>query len=146
MSDEKQKEEKKGGKVSGFFKNLGNKINDATYDMRAESDFNKNHPKYTVYTGSGLLAHTADLYAEEHFGGEVNYILAPSEDEEIKAGHVIVNDESGEAKYIAAVEKDVITYVFEEKSNEKPALKITLGEPAEKVEVIKVNDDYYLKK
>lgn len=139
-------EEKKGGKVSGFFKSIGNKFNDATYDMRAESDFSKNHAKYTVYTGASMLSHTAELPAEEHFGGEENYIVILGEYDEIAAGHIAVAESSGEPKYIAAVEKTTLTFEFEGKQNEKPAMKLTLGAPAEKVEVIRVGEDFYLKK
>ena len=57
-------EEKKGGKISGFFKNIGNKIGDATYDMRSDGEFDKLHPAYTVYTGAELLSHTAEFHAE----------------------------------------------------------------------------------
>ena len=47
--------------------------------------------------------------------------------------------------HIASVEKTTLTIEFEGKSNEKPALKIFLGEMAQKVDVIKVGNDFYLK-
>lgn len=145
VTPEEKPEEKKGGKVSGFFKNIGHKINDATYDMRADGDFNKNHPAYTVYTGPGTLSHCAELHCEEHLDGQGGYLVAPSEDKVIAAGHVIVNPKN-EAFYIGAVEKTEITFSFEDKQNTRPALKIVLGGPAERVEVIKANEVYYLKK
>lgn len=139
-------EEKKGGKVSGFFKSIGNKFNDATYDMRAESDFSKNHATYVVYTGATILSHTVELAAEEHFGGEENYVVILGEYDEIAPGQIIVAVEGDSPKYIAAVEKTTLTFEFEGKQNEKPAMKLTLGAPAEKVEVIRVGEDFYLKK
>lgn len=137
-------EEKKNGKISGFFKNLGAKINESTYDLRAADDYNKTHARYTVYTGSGVFSHTADLYCEERPGE--SYVIAPSEDGEIAPGQIITPYEKEDPRYIAAVEKTEISFEFEGKTNTKPALKITLGGPAEKVDVIKVGDSYYLKK
>lgn len=149
MADEEKEpevgEEKKGGKVSGFFKNLGHKINDATYDLRADADYEKNHPVYGVYTGAGTLSHYAALHCEEHFGGEENYIVAPSEDEKLAAGNVILTPKN-EVFYVQSVEKCEITFEFEGKQNVRKALKLVIGAPAEKVEVIRVNDDFYLKK
>lgn len=143
---EQQTKEEKKGKIGGFFKKIGDKFNDATYDMRAESDYNKSHGKYTVYTGAGILAHTAELYADEVESGGEKYIIAPSEDGEIKSGHIIISEKTGEAHYISSVTADKICINFEEKTCEKPALKIVFGEPAQKVEVIKAGDDFYLKK
>lgn len=143
-SEEAKSEDKKEGRISSFFKKVGKKIDDATYDMRAESDYNRRHTKYTVYTGAGFLAHTAELYAEVY--PEDNSIIAPGDDEEVRPGCVIVCEKTDEARYIELVSKTTVTYEFEGKTNEKPALKITLGEPAEKVDVIKVGDCYYLKK
>lgn len=142
--DTEVKEEKKEGKISGFFKKMGNKINDATYDMRAESDFNKNHRKYTVYTGAELLSPSINLYAEEYDGKKT--ILALGIDEDVKKGCVIVDEETENAYYIDGVENSEITFEFEEKKNTKPAMKIKLGALAESVEVIKANDKYYIKK
>ena len=147
MADEKKEpaEEKKSG-LSDFFKKVGNKFNDATYDMRAESDYNKNHSKYVVYTGTNILSHTVELYGSESIGSEGRFIVAPSADEEIKSGHIIVNDKSGEALYIASVSTTKLYFDFEGKTNEKQALKIVFGQPAEKVDVIKVGENYYLKR
>lgn len=141
----KTEEGKKGG-LSGFFKKVGDKFNDATYEMRAESDYNKNHNRYVVYTGAGLLSHTAELYGNETIGAEGKYIVAPSADEEIKSGHIIVNDKTGEALYISSVSTTKVYIDFEGKMTEKPALKIVMGQPAEKVDVIKVGDNFYIKK
>lgn len=144
-NEEEPKEEKKNG-ISGFFKKIGDKFNDATYDIRAESDYNKKHGKYVVYTGAGVLSHTAELYADESVSAEGKFIVAPSSDEEIKSGHIIVNDKTDEAFYISSVSSTKVYIDFEGKMSEKPALKIVFGEPAEKVDVIKVGDNYYLKK
>ena len=52
MADEEKKEgqteEKKEGKISGFFKKVGKKLDDATYDIRLQSEFDRTHKKYTV--------------------------------------------------------------------------------------------------
>ena len=146
MADEKelgeQPEEKKEGKISGFFKKVGKKFDDATYDMRLQSEFDKSHKKYAVYAGTSILTASPEIAVEEHL--DENYLLT-IDDEQIAAGNLIEDTETGDVMHIAAVEKATLTVEFEGKSNEKPALKIFLGEMAQKVDVIKVGNDFYLK-
>ncbi|MDE7379570.1 MAG: hypothetical protein K2N14_00830 [Clostridia bacterium] len=142
MADE-ENEEKKEGKISGFFKKMGKKLDDATYDMRLQSDFDKSHKKYTVYNSASVLAITPEISVEEHL--DENYLLTLDDDEQIAAGSLIVDSDNGDVIHIVAVEKTELTVEFEGKSNVKPALKIILGEMAQKVEVIKVGNEYYLK-
>lgn len=142
MADEEKKEEEKKEKV-GFFKKLGNKFNDATYDMRLQSDFDKSHAKYTVFASAAVLSVTPEISVEEHL--DENYLITLDDDEQIAAGNLIRNDETDEVLHIAAVESTTLTVEFEGKVNEKQALKIVLGEPAKKVEVIRVGNEYYLK-
>lgn len=136
-------EEKKDGKISGFFKKVGKKFDDATYDMRLQSDFDKTHKKYTVFAGTSLLTPSPEISVEEHL--DENYLLTLDDDEQIAAGNLIEDSETGDVMHIAAVESATLTVEFEGKSNEKPALKIFLGEMAQKVDVIKVGNDFYLK-
>ena len=150
MADEEKKgkgeapaEEKKEGKVSGFFKKIGTKFNDATYDMRLQSDFDKSHPKYTIYQGTSILSASPEIAVEEHL--DEFAVITLDDDEAIAVGNLIVCEKSGEVRHIAAVEPATLTVEFEGKSNEKPALKIILGELAQKVDVIKVGEEYYLK-
>lgn len=144
MADEEKKEEQKEeGKVSGFFKKLGKKFDDATYDMRLQSDFDKSHKKYTVYAGTSVLSVSPEIAVEEHL--DENYLLTIDDDAQIAAGNLIEDSETGDVMHIASVEKATLTVEFEGKTNEKPALKIFLGEMAQKVEVIKVGNDFYLK-
>ncbi len=140
---EEAKEEAKEGKVSGFFKKLGKKLDDATYDARLQGDFDTKHKKYVIYTGTSVLSRSPEISAEEHL--EEGYILTLDDDEEIAAGNLIKRTETGEVMHIAAVDEAELTIVFEEKENVKKAKKITLGDKAEKVEVIKVDSEFYLK-
>lgn len=146
MADEEKKQdetkEEKKEKV-GFFKKLGNKFNDATYDMRLQSDFDKKHKKYTIFTGTAVLSVTPEISVEEHL--DEKYLLTLDDDEQIAAGNLIRNDETDEVFHIDAVESAKLTVEFEGKSNEKNALKVVLGAPAEKVDVIRVGSEYYLK-
>ncbi len=137
-----QQEEKKEGKISGFFKKIGKKIDDATYDMRLQSDFDKSHAKYTVYGSSAVLSVSPEISVEEHL--DENYLITLDDDEVIAAGNLIEN-EKGEVMHIAAVEETKLTVNFEGSDVEKDAKKIVLGEPAVKVDVIKVGSDFYLK-
>lgn len=147
MADEEKKqdetkEEEKKEKV-GFFKKLGNKFNDATYDMRLQSNFDKSHAKYTVFSSAAALSVTPEISVEEHL--DENYLLTLDDDEQIAAGNLIRNDETDEVLHIVSVESATLTVEFEGKVNEKKALKVVLGEPAKKVEVIRVGSDYYLR-
>jgi len=140
---EEAKAEKKGGKVSGFFKNLGKKLDDATYDMRLTNNFRDNHAKYTVYCGTSAFMATPEVSVEEHL--DEGYIVALDEGQEIKPDYLIAKNNCGDVLHIAAVEEAELEITFEEKENKKKALKITLGVKAQKVEVIKVGNDFYLK-
>ena len=148
MADEKQNEtqeteEKKDNKFTGFFKKMGKKFDDATYDMRLQSDFDKNHKKYTVYSGTSVLSSSPEIAAEEHL--DEGYIVTLDDNEQIATGNLIENAETGEVRHIEAVEETTLTVEFDGKSTERPALRITLGALAQKVDVIKVGNDYYLK-
>lgn len=148
MADEIEKdngykaEDKKEGKISGFFKSVGKKFNDATYELRMQGEFDKTHPKYTVYTGAGALSASPDVYVEEHLAE--GYLIAPF-DRKVEAGNLIRKDKDGKVLHIAAVEDTTLIFGFEDKNNDLPAKKIVLGAPAQKVEVIRVGDEYYLK-
>lgn len=151
MSDEERREEnggaeneeKKEGKISGFFRRMSQKLDSATYDMRLQSNFDSTHEKYTVYAGTSVLQSTPEIAVEEHL--DDGYIVTIDDDEQIAAGNLIECCRTGEVRHISSVEKTVLTVEFDGKSNERPALKIMLGELAQKVEVIKVGNDFYLK-
>ena len=80
---------------------------------------------------------------EEHL--DENYIITLDDYEQIAAGNLIEDGDNGDVMHIAAVEKATLNVEFEGKNNEKPALKIFIGEMAQKVDVIKVGNDFYLK-
>lgn len=137
-------ENKSEGKISGFFKKISKKFDDATYDMRLQSDFDKSHKKYTVYAGTSYLSRTPEIAVEEHL--EESYLITLDDDEEIAAGNLILGEDDGdEVRHIAATEKTKLTVEFEGKANVKDAIKIILGEKAVKTEVIKVGENFYLK-
>ncbi|MDE7256359.1 MAG: hypothetical protein K2N50_00175 [Clostridia bacterium] len=136
-------DEKQEGKVSGFFKKLGKKFDDATYDMRLQNEFDKKHKKYAVYSGTNILSVSPEISVEEHL--DENYLLTLDDAEAIAAGNLIEDTETGDVMHIVSVEKATLNVEFEGKNNERPALKIFLGEMAQKVDVIRVGNDFYLK-
>jgi hypothetical protein len=136
-------EEKKESKLSGFFKKVSKKLDDATYDARLKSDFADKHKRYTIYSGTSIISSSPEISVEEHL--DEGYLLTLDDYEQIAAGNLIVNNDTDEVRHIASTENTTLTVVFEDKSNEKPAIKIVLGEKAVKVDVIKVGDDFYLK-
>lgn len=151
MDEEKKTEEKttesepkpKEGKIKGFFRKMGQKLDDATYDYRLKADFDKNHPSYGVYGGTAIIDLTPDITAEEHL--DEDYIITLDDHDAIKKGNLIQRFATGEVFHIALVEKVKLSVQFDGKNNELDALKISLGDHAEKVDVIKVGDNYYLK-
>lgn len=145
MSEEEKNtasEEKKEGKISGFFKKAKSKLDDATFESRLKGSFEKNHTEYKVYTGTGFLSSPTTLYAEEHI--EEGFIIVLDEDE-ITVDGLIRNEKTKHISHMKAIIKTTIEIPFEEATYERPAQKILLGDDATKVDVIKVNDDYYLK-
>ncbi len=134
---------KKEGKISGFFKKVGQKLDDATYDARLASDFAKHNAAYKIYTGTGIFAANPEISAEEHTDGDEKYIIMLGEDENAKPGNMIKKVNGNPVYHIAAVEPATLTIEFEGKTNERAATKITFGEPAEEVAVIKVEDKFY---
>lgn len=145
MADEEKKEasEEVKEEKSGFFKKLGKKLNDATYDARLQSNFDTTHKKYIIYTGTSIVSRTPEISVEEHL--DENYLLTLDDDEEIAAGNLIKRMETGEVMHIAAVEDAELTVMFEEKENVRKAKKVILGDKAKKVDVIKVDSEFYLK-
>lgn len=146
MSDEEKKEEneeKKESKISGFFHKMSQKLDSATYDMRLQGNFDTTHEKYTVYAGTSVLQSTPEIAVEERL--DEGYLVTLDDDEQIAAGNLIECNRTGEVRHIASVEKTVLTVQFDGKNNERPALKIVLGGLAQKVDVIKVGNDFYLK-
>jgi hypothetical protein len=143
QTEEKTEEAKKDGKISGFFKKVSKKFDDATYDIRLQSEFDKSHKKYTVYSGTSILSITPEISVEEHL--DEGYLITLDDDEQIAAGNLIENADNGEVRHIAATEETTFSVEFEGKQNEKKAIKIILGEKAVKVDVIKVGESFYLK-
>lgn len=142
-ADQAQEPAKKEGKLSGFFKKVGQKLDDAAYDARLASDFAKNHPSYQIFTGTGVFSANPEVAAEEHLDGDEKYILAFGENDVIKAGCMIRKGENGPVCHIVGVEPASLAVEFEGKTNQKPAQKIILGGEAEKVDVIKVGEEFY---
>lgn len=133
--------EKKESKIGGFFKKIGRKFDDATYSMRLQSDFDKSHPKYTVYSGTGILSGTPEIAVEEHL--DEGYLLTLDDDKEITAGNLIKTP-NGDVMHIAATEAATLSVEFDGKVNEMEATRIILGDYAQEVNVIKVDDKFYL--
>ncbi len=131
------------GRIKGFFKKVGQKFDEATYDYRLKADFDKNHPSYGVYGGTAIIDLTPDITAEEHL--DEDYIITLDDNDAIKKGNLIRRFATGEVFHIALVESVKLKVTFDGKETEADALKICLGELAQKVDVIKVGDSYYLK-
>ena len=143
QSEAENQEEQKEGKISGFFKKVGKKIDEATYPARLQSDFDSSHPKYTVYSGTGVFDATPEIAVEEHL--VMGYLLTLDDDKQIREGNLIKTPK-GEVYHIDSVKKTTMQVKFEEKDNEVDALKIVLGKQAKEVNVIKVGDKFYLAK
>lgn len=140
--DEKR-EEKKEEKKDGFFKKMKDKFNDATYESRMLSDFKKTHKEYSIYTGAQLLSKVYTVYAFEYDGYIIGYV---DTEDEILNNYIIKCEETKKAFYIDNVSKKEFDYVFEGKTNVIKGIMISFKDEAKKVEVIKVENDYYEKR
>ena len=142
--EKREESAKKEGKFSNFLKKVGQKLDDATYDSRLSYDFEKNHAKYQVFTGTGVFSPNPEIFVEEHTEGDACYVVALGENDVIKAGCLIRKCTDGaRVCHITAVEPATLTVEFDGKTSERPAQKITIGPEAEKVDVIKAGDDFY---
>ncbi len=151
MEEEKNTEEveeaeqpAKEGKIAGFFKKVGKKLDDVAYEARLAADFAKKHVKYTVYTGAGIFASSPEGAAEEHFEGDEKYIIMYGKNEDITTDCLIKKNNDRNVYHIASVEPATLVVEFEGKENQRTATKIVFGEMAQKVDVIKVEDEFYL--
>lgn len=131
------------GKVKGFFQKLGQKLDEASYEYRLKADFDKTHPYYGVYSGTPLIDVKPDITCEEHT--DENYLITLSLREDIKEGNLIKKYSTNEVFHIAQVQEIKYKTVFDGKETQVDALKIVLGERAQRVQVIKIEGNYYLK-
>lgn len=129
-------------KFKAFFKNAKNKIDEATFESKLKSDFNSKNKTYILYSGTGLLnASVYEVHAIEHIDEHYIDVLTSFE---LDDKMLIKNEETGKVYKIERIEKHIIPIVYEEENYEREVYKITLGEEAIKVSVVKVGDDYYL--
>lgn len=150
MSDEKLYEETpengtpKESKVKKFIRRIGEKIDDATYDYRLRADFDDHHPAYGVFGGTPVIDINPDITAEEHL--DEHYIITLAANRaDIKKGNLIKRYATEEVFHIALVERIKYDIEFDGRQTQVDALRVCLGDRAEKVDVIKVGDSYYLK-
>lgn len=128
------------GKVKGFFKNIGNKINEVQLESDIKSVFNKANKEFAVYSGANVLSFGTGFCAEDHI--EEGYVVALTNDE-FDDKYLIEDKVTKKVYYIVSIEETTVTVTVEGEPYERKAKKITLGSEAEKVDAIKVGDSYY---
>ena len=110
------------GRIKGFFKKVGQKFDEATYDYRLKADFDKNHPSYGVYGGTAIIDLTPDITAEEHL--DEDYIITLDDNDAIKKGNLIRRFATGEVFHIALVESVKLKVTFDGQGKFK-SIKLT---------------------
>lgn len=132
------------GRIKGFFKNIGKKIDEATLESNIRSKFNSNNPSFGVFSGAKTFDCTSyGFHAEDHLAD--GYIIAFTNDE-FDDKFLLEIDSNNKVYYIASIEEAKVSVEYNDTFYERDAKKIVLGEEAKKVDVIKVGDNYYLKK
>ena len=132
------------GKVKGFFKNIGKKIDDAQLESNIKSSFKSGNKEFGVFKGAKMFeASSSTFYAEEHLAD--GYILALANDE-ITEDCLLEESETNKVFYINSVEKTELTIAYDGIEYKRDGVKILVGEEAKKVDVIKVGDFFYEKK
>ncbi len=128
------------GKVKGFFKNIGSKINEVQLENDIKNTFNKGNKEFAVYSKANVLGFGIGFCAEDHI--QDGYVIALTNDE-FDDSYLIEDKATKKVYYIVSIEDALVTVTVENEAYERKAKKITLGSEAEKVNVIKVGDSYY---
>lgn len=132
------------GKVKGFFKNIGKKIDDAQLESNIKSSFKSGNKEFGAFKGAKLFEISSfTFYAEDHLSD--GYILALANDE-ITEDCLLEESETNKVFYINSVEKTELTIAYDGIEYKRDGVKILVGEEAKKVDVIKVGDFFYEKK
>lgn len=129
-------------KFKSFFKNAKNKLDEATFETKLKSYFNSNNKAYTFYSGTGLLNSSVyEVHAIEHKEeGYIDVFTSFELDDKM----LVKSVETSKVYKIAGLEEHVIKIPYEGEEYERGVYKITLGEEALKVSVVKVDDNFYL--
>ncbi len=139
---ERPQEEKKNGKVKQFLHEVKEKWNASTLDFRLVTSYQNAHAKYVIHTGSTLFnSSSMTCYGERC--GEQEYIVWGEFD--IPKDALWEDVQTKEVYHILSSSKGEIKWSIDGKPYTRPGQIIRLGEKAEKVEVIKIKDQFYKK-
>lgn len=132
------------GKVKGFFKSIGKKIDDAQLESNIKSSFKTGNKEFGVFKGAKVFEMSSStFYAEDHLTD--GYILALANDD-INDECLLEDGETNKVYYINSVEKTELTIAYDGIEYKRDGVKILVGEEAKKVDVIKVGDFFFEKK
>jgi hypothetical protein len=141
VTEKDTKTENKEEKKEGFFSKLKKKVNDAQLENNIKQAFGKANEEYVFYTGNGLLNSTS-FDAENH--EDLGYVIVFGEDRP-KMDNTLVCARKREDVYkITSIEETTVDVKLEGEVYNRKAFKVNLGAKAEKVNVVKVEGDYYL--
>ena len=128
-------------KIGEVAQDAKTKLDEVTLESKINSAF-KNNEEYELYKGASLLqACSYTIYAIKSEG-----CLTTLTDIEI-SDDMLVKAENDEVVYtIEKIEPTKVSVEVDGMTYERDGLKIVLGKEATKVDVIKVGNDFYLKK
>ncbi len=133
--------EKKEEKKEGFFSKLKKKVNDAQLENNIKQAFANANEEYVFYTGNGLLNYET-FDAENH--EDLGYIIVFGEDKP-KLDNTLVSARKRDDVYkITSIEETSVDVKLDGEVYNRKAFKVNLLGKAEKVNVVKVEGDYYL--
>ncbi|MGM9972009.1 MAG: hypothetical protein ACI35W_06340 [Anaeroplasmataceae bacterium] len=144
MKDTKLSEEESQdiGGVMGIFNRVKSKVEDISIDYSVKSEFDKNNPSFSVYNTAGINNLLASFHAIDNI--ESGYIVALTDNNNLEG--ILSMNETDKLYYIDHVEDTVIEIKYKDTYYKRDGKKIYLGEIPEKVDVIRIDKNYYIKK
>ena len=138
VDEETKKEE---SKKEGIFSKIKRKYNDVQLENSIKNQFAKANEEVVFYTGTGII-NSQTFIAENHLND--GYILIFGSDKP-KLENTLMSFRKSEDVYkIVSYEDATVEIKYEGVSYERPAIKAIISEKATKVNVVKVEDNYFL--
>lgn len=139
---EQPQEEKKNGKMKQFFQGVKKKWDDSTFDFRLTNSYQNAHDKYVIHTGSTLFNSSSIICYGERCGEDEYAVWGEFN---IPQSGLWEDVQTKEVYHILSISKTVLKWSIDGKPYVRPGQLIRLGKKAEKVEVIKIKDQFYKK-
>lgn len=135
----KVSEEKKDNAFKKFWNKTKQSVNDAVLESKIESNYNKNHKEYTIYSYD-------ELFNKSVYGEIVNDELLFFGEVQVKPYSVVIEDSSKDAYYVVEVHSANVKSIVDGVEYERPGTLLKLDKNVTEVKVVKAGKRYFLYK